>query len=624
MEPATPTARAQRDLETRIASIYRDLADLDAAGRVHRVHRGDDALCLQRGRHARYAGAGLGRLPASFASLDASRPWICFWVLHSLALLGAPLPEGIAADDVVAFLGACAAEGGGYGGGPGQMAHLAPTYAAVAALLTLGGEAAYESIDRAAVAAFLRRMAVPPERGGGFTMHEGGEADARACYTAVAVASMLNLDVESLAAASGVVDYLQRCQTYEGGLGGCPGNEAHGGYTYCGAAALALLDALPALDLPRLARWLAQRQGTVEGGFNGRTNKLVDGCYSFWQGAALPLVARERARLEAAALRPGTVRPGDLDLDVPPLPPLPGVATPYDEAVREAARLSDRAEELVARAVAAEAAVLKQQEQRRKAAADEAAAAASAGAAGATAASSDGDGRQQQQQQQPQQQQQQEAAPERKASTPVTSPRSGTDAEREARRLLRKAEEAQRVRLEGGLVWRPGMGAGAHNGACLSLTEARASPTHTDSFMHPLPTTHNHIVFRRRPRRPTSRWRSRSTARRSSSCASAPTARAAPAAAAAAAAAATSSSRTRASQRRRQASSSSSSGSSKERWAPAAVMTAAMMARTRQTRRCSTPPRCRSGCSRAASSRSRAACATSPASRRTTTTRATA
>ncbi len=26
-----------------------------------------------------------------------------------------------------------------------------------------------------------------------------------------------------------------------------------------------------------------------EGGFQGRTNKLVDGCYSFWQGATIPI-----------------------------------------------------------------------------------------------------------------------------------------------------------------------------------------------------------------------------------------------------------------------------------------------------------------------------------------------
>jgi len=28
----------------------------------------------------------------------------------------------------------------------------------------------------------------------------------------------------------------------------------------------------------------------LEGGFEGRTNKLVDGCYSFWQGGLFPLI----------------------------------------------------------------------------------------------------------------------------------------------------------------------------------------------------------------------------------------------------------------------------------------------------------------------------------------------
>lgn len=28
----------------------------------------------------------------------------------------------------------------------------------------------------------------------------------------------------------------------------------------------------------------------LEGGFQGRTNKLVDSCYSFWQGAALAIL----------------------------------------------------------------------------------------------------------------------------------------------------------------------------------------------------------------------------------------------------------------------------------------------------------------------------------------------
>lgn len=32
------------------------------------------------------------------------------------------------------------------------------------------------------------------------------------------------------------------------------------------------------------------RQMECEGGFQGRTNKLVDGCYSFWVGGLFPLL----------------------------------------------------------------------------------------------------------------------------------------------------------------------------------------------------------------------------------------------------------------------------------------------------------------------------------------------
>ena len=37
-------------------------------------------------------------------------------------------------------------------------------------------------------------------------------------------------------------------------------------------------------------RWTSARQMSYEGGFQGRTNKLVDGCYSFWQGGVFPLL----------------------------------------------------------------------------------------------------------------------------------------------------------------------------------------------------------------------------------------------------------------------------------------------------------------------------------------------
>lgn len=44
------------------------------------------------------------------------------------------------------------------------------------------------------------------------------------------------------------------------------------------------------LNLPRLISWLSARQYAPEGGFSGRTNKLVDGCYSHWVGGCWPLI----------------------------------------------------------------------------------------------------------------------------------------------------------------------------------------------------------------------------------------------------------------------------------------------------------------------------------------------
>lgn len=51
-----------------------------------------------------------------------------------------------------------------------------------------------------------------------------------------------------------------------------------------------------------LQRWLTNRQMRFEGGFQGRTNKLVDGCYSFWQGGVFPLLHKVLFSLGSEAL----------------------------------------------------------------------------------------------------------------------------------------------------------------------------------------------------------------------------------------------------------------------------------------------------------------------------------
>lgn len=230
---------------------------------------------------------------AGFSSLDASRPWICFWIIHSLALLGAPLPETPPRRSVIDFLAACQHPTGGFGGGPFQLPHLATTYAAVASLVTLGGAEALDVIDRPGLSSFLLSMCAPGDAGGGMTMHAGGEVDIRGCYCALAAAHMAGLDPGAVADACSLEAYVAACQGMEGGIGGEPGNEAHGGYAFCGAAALALAGRGGGGGAPALAAWASRMQGWMEGGFMGRTCKLVDGCYSLWQGGVFPVLAEE-------------------------------------------------------------------------------------------------------------------------------------------------------------------------------------------------------------------------------------------------------------------------------------------------------------------------------------------
>ncbi|MEW5299125.1 MAG: hypothetical protein WDW36_002169 [Sanguina aurantia] len=303
----TETSKAQTALEKWVLSLYQHMDTTDP-------HDSIDGLKLTRAVHIPYVQAGLGQLSAGFACLDASRPWMCYWLVHSLALLDAPLPDDPCQEQIIHFLSCCQHAEGGFGGGPFQVPHLAPSYAAVSALVTLGSPAALAAVNRPKMLDYLTRMCVPREQGGGFTVHAGGEVDVRSCYTAMAIAHILGLDKAALAERSGMVDYIVRCQTYEGGMGGEPGNEAHGGYTYCAVAALALADSLHSVDLPRLLHWAVMRQGHVEGGFNGRTNKLVDGCYSLWVGGLFPLLQR----CASHQLLRGPVRPGPGGAGDPP------------------------------------------------------------------------------------------------------------------------------------------------------------------------------------------------------------------------------------------------------------------------------------------------------------------
>ena len=155
---------------------------------------------------------------------------------------------------------------------------------------------------------------------GSFLVSHDGEVDVRGLYCLLVTATLLNL--LTLELLEGVPEFIASCQSYEGGFSSSsmpysddartsnfprPSlGEAHGGYTFSCLASWVLIQphlealresgdlakASAEINLKSLLRWMANMQGGELdlGGFRGRTNKLVDGCYSWWVGGCFPLL----------------------------------------------------------------------------------------------------------------------------------------------------------------------------------------------------------------------------------------------------------------------------------------------------------------------------------------------
>ncbi|PMD21996.1 terpenoid cyclases/Protein prenyltransferase [Hyaloscypha hepaticicola] len=256
---------------------------------------------LERKHHIQFLHKSLKKLPAPYVAADASRPWMFYWALAGLSALGEDISQY--REPLISTVRPIQNVTGGFGGGNGQMSHLAPTYGIVLALAIIGGKEALDVIDRRAMWKWLGALKQPD---GGFQVSVGGEEDIRGAYCAAVIITLLDLPLElprdspawtneGATLLTGLAEWIGRCQTFEGGFSGLPDAEAHGAYAFCGLACLCILGdphvMIPKyIDVPRLISWLSARQYAPEGGFSGRTNKLVDGCYSHWVGGCWPLL----------------------------------------------------------------------------------------------------------------------------------------------------------------------------------------------------------------------------------------------------------------------------------------------------------------------------------------------
>ena len=260
---------------------------------------------------------------------DGGQPWFLFWNTQSLELLGL---ENFKLDlDVkkrcISYLEQCHnAETGGFRGAPHLMSHVASSYAAVMAIVNISNEQAYNIVDIPKMKQYLMRVKnnfkVDPESSnmfgylspteqskiddndpskyigtipGSMAIHENGEMDIRGVYCSLVCADILGILEDNKEFTDGVGDFLLGCQTYEGGFSCSPFGEAHGGYTFCALASFLILSRIgdksyEQINFDKLAEWLSNRQLAELGGFNGRINKLIDSCYSYWVGASFELM----------------------------------------------------------------------------------------------------------------------------------------------------------------------------------------------------------------------------------------------------------------------------------------------------------------------------------------------
>lgn len=143
-------------------------------GEGHECRNAHGVPPLYRDRHAKFLHKQLGKLPSMFKSADPSRPWIFYWCLAGLSLLGHDIESY--RSRLVETLRPMQNKTGGFGGGFSQTSHLATTYAAVLSLSLVGGDEAYEVIDRKTMWRWLCSLKQPD---GGFQMAVGGEEDVR-------------------------------------------------------------------------------------------------------------------------------------------------------------------------------------------------------------------------------------------------------------------------------------------------------------------------------------------------------------------------------------------------------------------------------------------------------------
>ncbi|KAJ1361645.1 Geranylgeranyl transferase type-1 subunit beta [Parelaphostrongylus tenuis] len=253
-------------------------------------------------KHVKFLIRHLNVFPEQYSTLDTSRVTLLFFAVSALDLLGelnSLLTEDRRKSIIDWIYKLQVSSSGRFCGFRGCLdvaightnayitSNLAQTYSALLCLTILGDD--LKGVDRAAVLETVRKS--QKDDGSFWSEGYGSESDMRFVYCAVAISHILQ--DHSCIEWPLLKRFIRSSLNYDGGIGQGPGDESHGGSTFCAIASLSLANrlwdgsVLSRRDIERLVKWALWKQ---EEGFHGRAHKADDSCYAFWIGATLEIL----------------------------------------------------------------------------------------------------------------------------------------------------------------------------------------------------------------------------------------------------------------------------------------------------------------------------------------------
>jgi len=266
---------------------------------------------FEKDKHIKYFERCFKMLPNQYESADTNRMTLLFFCISGLDLLGALddaltpdikqktiewiYAQQIHPDPKIGNIGQCGFRGSPFLGHkfepnatetihePYDASNLAMTYTALVSLIILG-----DDLSRVNKKAIVESISKLQQENGSFSpVIIGMENDMRFLYCAAVISYILNdwsgINIDK------AIDFIRNSQTYDFGISQGHGLESHGGPTFCAIAALNLMDKIDEglKSKKDTLQWCLSRQIN---GFQGRTNKPPDTCYSFWLGAAITIL----------------------------------------------------------------------------------------------------------------------------------------------------------------------------------------------------------------------------------------------------------------------------------------------------------------------------------------------